>query len=383
MSVGFIPLVDLIQMHEKLGNRFLHQNIRYSLGEAGAVNKAILNALKNIAVEMTDAPSTFAFNHNGVTLYVTSIRPVDGVVGATHELLDPRLLNGAQSVTTAARFLQTRTGATPLSEEGLAAFSAIRLLCRIVTSSEQAFVTRVTINNNRQNPVEPWNLRANDLIQLLLQDKFREDLGIYYERQKNAFENLLQQEMEDLQIREQAKAVELLKLAQTFTVTDGNISRLSDLRRVFEEEAQYQQTFRDTRLRADTRHILLCYKAASATRAAIAAIQDKAAQKYQFIDKARNLIWALLCQAILNDERLDDLVENFGEKMAVQAGFREMTVAYAISKVRPVLAGLIDAPEYRSQIDQGKFSFLRSDSTFRRAMNIAKARWNWSHKRLG
>ena len=30
-------------------------------------------------------------------------------------------------------------------------------------------MTRVTINNNRQNPVEPWNLHANDDIQLELQ----------------------------------------------------------------------------------------------------------------------------------------------------------------------------------------------------------------------
>ena len=35
----------------------------------------------------------------------------------------------------------------------------------------------MTINTNRQNPVEPANLRASDPIQLELQDKFRDELN--------------------------------------------------------------------------------------------------------------------------------------------------------------------------------------------------------------
>jgi hypothetical protein len=63
-------------------------------------------------------------------------------------------------------------------------------LCKIISRAKDDFVTRVTINNNRQNPVEPWNLRANDTIQLELQDKFADELKLYYERQENAFDQL-------------------------------------------------------------------------------------------------------------------------------------------------------------------------------------------------
>src|SRR5205823_9637513 len=117
-------------------------------------------------------------------------------------------------------------------EAGRKRFHDIRVLCRIITNADQKFVTRVTINNNRQNPVEPWNLHANDLIQLELQEKFRNDLGIYYERQENAFDQLSAEDLEEYGITEDGRAIQMLKLTQTFLLSDGFISRVAEMRRV-------------------------------------------------------------------------------------------------------------------------------------------------------
>lgn len=117
--------------------------------------------------------------------------------------------------------------------------SRLRTLCKIITDADQKFVTSVTVNNNRQNPVEPWNLHANDLIQVELQDKFRSDLQIYYERQENPFDQLSTEDLSDYGIREESRAIQMLKLTQTFLLTDGNISRLSEMRRVFEDDRVY------------------------------------------------------------------------------------------------------------------------------------------------
>jgi hypothetical protein len=113
-----------------------------------------------------------------------------------------------------------------------AALEDLHVLCKIITHADQPFVTSVTINNNGQNPVEPWNLHANDLIQLEIQDRLRDELGIYYERQENAFENLTDEEMEEERITEEGKAIKLVKLAQTFLVSDGNVAAISNMRRV-------------------------------------------------------------------------------------------------------------------------------------------------------
>jgi hypothetical protein len=179
MYMGFIRIVDLHRMHNEIGSRFFDSNIRYGLGENEAVNRAITRALRQIVIDRTEEPAVFAFNHNGITLFAERAEPL----GGKFRLTAPRLLNGAQTVTTVDSFLKANKD-NPKLIEGRRAFEEMRVLCKIIINADQKFVTRVTINNNRQNPVEPWNLHANDMIQLELQDKFRTDLGIYYERQE-------------------------------------------------------------------------------------------------------------------------------------------------------------------------------------------------------
>lgn len=242
-------------MHRELGQRFFDSNIRYGLGESEAVNRAISNTLRQIILDQSELPSVFAFNHNGITLFAERVEYENG-----HCMLTaPRLLNGAQTVTTLAGFLE-KNKANPKLEKGKEVYEGIRVLGKVITDTDQKFVTRVTINNNRQNPVEPWNLHANDLIQLDLQDKFRYDLKIYYERQENAFDQLSIEDLDEYGIHEESKAIQMLKLTQTFLLADGLISRLSEMRRVFEEDKMYEQVFRNGRLKADSRLIMLCYK---------------------------------------------------------------------------------------------------------------------------
>jgi hypothetical protein len=284
-------------MHRELGVTFLDRNIRYGLGTSETVNRAISKALSDIIIAEYDEPPTFTFSHNGVTLYAESVdEEIDKLI-----LISPRLLNGAQTVTTFGKFLDDNAGSDKLAlNQGR--INEIAVLCKIVSNARDDFVTRVTINNNRQNPVEPWNLHANDLIQLEMQDKFREELHIYYERQENAFDQLSVEDLEEYGISTDTRAVQMLKLAQTFIVTDGNIGRISEMRRVFEDDRVYNSVFSRERLQADARHILLCYKIERRLRRLAEDIRQKWINKYYFAPRARYLIWELTCQAVLNDK---------------------------------------------------------------------------------
>ena len=190
MYVGFARLVDLQNMYRDMGQRFFERNIRYGLGGSEAVNRAISRSLKQIILDEKESAGVFSFNHNGITIFAEKVEQIDGF----YHITAPRLLNGAQTITTFHQFIEKNKdnkqmyGRQDVLDE-------LRVLCKIITQASQAFVTAVTINNNRQNLVEPWNLHANDLIQLELQDKLRDDLGIYYERQENAFQNLSNEEM--------------------------------------------------------------------------------------------------------------------------------------------------------------------------------------------
>jgi len=377
MHIGFIRLADLHRMDRELGPRFFDSNIRYGLGESEAVNRAISKALRAIILDKSDAPSIFAFNHNGITLFAERVEHIDGAC----RLTAPRLLNGAQTVTTVAGFLEANKD-NPKLRDGTEMFESIKILCKVITDADQKFVTRVTINNNRQNPVEPWNLHANDLIQLELQDKFRSDLGIYYERQENAFDQLSAEDLEDYGIKEESKAVQMLKLTQTFLLTDGLMSRLSEIRRVFEDDRVYGQIFRRARLKADSQHLLLCYKIQFRLRKLASDIEQKGQNKYWFIARSRYLLWALLCQGLLNHEALEDLAERHGTSMSLPADYTELLTWLATARVRLLLSDMMQDRDYAAKVQAGNLSFLRTDRAFEKCMEIAHKKWRWVHKKL-
>lgn len=377
MLVSLIRLTDLHRIHLELGVRFFDNNIRYGLGDSEAVNRAISKALRQIVVDQTDKPAAFAFNHNGITLFAEKLEEIDG----QWRMTSPRLLNGAQTVTTIASFINAHKDNPKLSE-GKSAFEGIRVLCKVITDADQRFVTQVTINNNRQNPVEPWNLHANDLIQLELQDKFRADLKIFYERQENAFNQLSTEDLEDYGITEESKAIQMLKLTQTFLLTDGALSRVSEMRRVFEDDKVYDQVFRSARLRADSRHILMCYKIQFRLRKLANEIQQKGQNKYWFVSRARYLLWALLSQGLLNHDKLETLSEDHGRSLSVPPDYSELLGWLATARVRPLLADLMNDRDYVDKVKEDNLTFLRTDKAFDKCMENAHRKWRWVHKRL-
>lgn len=376
MTIGFIRLMDLYDMYKEMGERFFDRNIRAALPEDEAVNRSIQQSIKRIILEGKADPSIFAFNHNGVTLYAEDF----GGENTKFTLTEPRLLNGAQTVTTFSRFLKLNEK-NSLLETRSRELERLQVMCRIITQATPDFITNVTINNNRQNPVDPWNLHANDMIQLDIQDKFRKELGIYYERQERMFEKLSDEDLDAQDITER-KAVELIKLAQTFLVSDGELDRLKHLKQVFEEDKLYSQVFNEYRLRADCRKIVLCYKVQFRLRRLIDHIIEKGASKYAYVKRARNLLWALICQAILNDPDIEEKAEEYGKTLSPEAQYTEWLSGLATTRCRFILSDLVTEKAYAAKIADGNYGFLNTNSAYKLSMQIAYKRWRWVEKRL-
>lgn len=373
MYVGFIRLMDLNLMHRDLGPRFFERNIRFGLGTHHSVNRALLRALKQIAFN-GEPPSVFTFNHNGITLAAEHLEKIDG----DYHITSPRLLNGAQTVTTFDEFLKSN-GRHPQVEKLTKPLEEVRVLCRIITKATADFITSVTINNNRQNPVAPWNLRANDLIQLQLQEKFKEDLGIFYERQENAFEALENLEEEGIT---EIKPIQIRLLAQTFLLTDGEVDKTNRMTEVFDDDRIYNSVFNEARLRADTREIVLCYKINFRLRRLINDIVEKGPNRYSYISRARGLLWALLCQGVLNDPSLPQLAEKHGSSLSMDANYVDKLSHLATARCRMLIGWLMDSKEYRDRVAEGNLSFLRTNTAFNKCMERAYSQWRWVHKKL-
>ena len=241
-------------------------------------------------------------------------------------------------------------------------------------------MTQITISNNRQNPVESWNLRANDMIQLEFDDKFRQD-GIFYERQENSFANLRDADMEELGI-EQHKEIKIKKLAQTFLALQGDIDKAATIGKVFESDVLYEKTFKQEYLKADTRKIILAYKIQFRIGAVIKEIESRGESKYYFVRMARNLVWALLIQGLLNDEELDNFLGNYGTKLGIESDYLAILKETGTKKIRMILSELIEQPKYAEYMLQEKFSFLKTRNAFIDCMAIAKKRFGWEMGRV-
>lgn len=376
MHVGFMRLWDLHQMHKAMGDRFFERNIRYGMPDTSPANRSMEKSFRQILIDSTLDPARFLFDHNGVTF---SCEKFTRTGHASAEILEPRLLNGAQTITTIGRFLQKHEDHRDINriKDRL---KKVRVLAKVVSDASDAFVVGVTINNNRQTPIQPWNLRANDLIQLQLQDRFR-DLGIFYERQERSFEGHTAEELEELGIVE-SKAIGLLKLAQTFLASEGEIDKMRSMRTAFEDDKVYDQMFHAGRLNADPKKIVLCYKSQERLGRMTREIVEKGTTKYAFLPKARLLLFALMCQALLNEDNADRLADEHGKDMVISADYAKLLYNLASTKCRPILSELIALPMYADKVAQDRYDFLRTHAAFKHAMKIAENRYGWTVKRL-
>ncbi|MCB1142301.1 MAG: AIPR family protein [Leptospiraceae bacterium] len=375
LLLGFLKLSELHKIYLNMGNRLFEKNIRAGLSPENGPNRSIRKSLKNI-LGGTEDPVDFSFNHNGITMSAQNIEYKDGKIRVS----EPRILNGAQTITSTARYFEENTNSKN-SPESNPKFKSIEILGKIIlpnmTKDPSNFIANVTINTNRQNPVEPWNLRASDLIQLEFSDKIRNELGIYYERQENSFESLTLDDYEELGI-EQNKSIQIKKLAQTFLAVQGEVDKINKLREIFEEEKKYQNTFKRKYLNSSSQSILLLYKVQFRLGVILKSIIENSPEKYSdLINKSKNLIWCLISQAILNDSQFLKNQEIFGNQMAIEVDFNEYLKSLGAKKIKNILSEIWKEEKFQKSIQENKYSFLKSKAIYDFCMTHAIEKFNW------
>lgn len=373
LVMTLLPLSSLYRMYCDLGEKFFEKNIRCGLNDGKLTNSEINGSLKRILAN-EDPMEHFTFYHNGVTLTAQELK----FDGHSLRMIEPRLLNGVQTVNTVKRLVENNKRQHDKVQKML---DGIKVFARIVRSREEEFLRRVTINNNRQNPITPWNLRANDLIQLHLEERFKGELGIYYERKENSLENLSDEDLEEKNIVNR-KAIGIRKLAQTLLALHGEVDKISALSEVFENEKWYRDTFRESYLEIDPRNIVLLYKVHYRLPAIVKEIQYLGYEKYEYIGKLRNLIWCLAIQGVLNDEKFASYVQSFGSSLTVETNFNLLLRSIASNKLRYILKDALNENTYRDYLREAKYSFLRTKTVYNECMEVAERQSGWKKRNL-
>ncbi len=180
---------------------------------------------------------------------------------------------------------------------------------------------------------------------------------------------------------EDPKDIKIRPLAQTFLAVQGEVDKMSRLREVFENQGTYESTFRTGYLHCDSRNIVLCYKIGLALNSAIETLHDTAPQKIHVaMLRARNLLWALLIQAILNDPKLPDDREAFGTSLAREKTFRELLQRLTRTRIYPILRVILKVRHYEDRIAAEKYEFLRTKEVFNKAMGQGNELFGWSKR---
>jgi len=371
MIIQLVSLRTLLEMYLDFGEKLFERNIRSSYGftvKQSTVNSKIKKSLIKCAIDGTQPPEDFAFFHNGVTIKARDIQLNDDDIA----LFEPRILNGAQTIASANAFYQEHR----LKKNILERLEQIRIVAKIVVSGNESFVRNVAINNNRQNPIEPWHLRANDKTQLEFEERFARKLGIYYERRENSFANEKQADLRAKGIT-QGRPIKMKIFGQTLLALQGQIGRMSGIGEAFENESPYFDMFRPRYLTADFRKLVLFYKIHKKLTGLLYDIESKGETKYSYASKTRYMTWALLIQGLLNRPDIETCIENYGTDLIYQQEYGAILQNLATSKIRMIYSDTFRKSPYSHDISNDKFGFLRRKTTYDECMKTAKKKYHW------
>lgn len=188
LDLAYIPIMSLIDLYRQRGDVLFEKNVRMSISHTKESKDRLVNPMEatfDAIIEGRLDPKIFPFYHVGVT--ICALRKHDD---ADRELSleSPNVINGAQTISIANNYLK-RLEATK-DEEKLKRFSEIKVIAKIVTGTTDDELKEITNSNNRQNPIENWQLFSNDPVHVAVELALK-GIGVFYERQRGKFESVM------------------------------------------------------------------------------------------------------------------------------------------------------------------------------------------------
>jgi hypothetical protein len=207
-------------------------NVRVYLKQRTNINRNI----KETVLNDKEKPNIFFYN-NGITITCDHIK-YQGQRNQTITLENFQIVNGGQTVHALRAAFQ----------ENNDNFEEITILCKIYETDNPSFKSKIAEYTNSQNPVKDRDIRSIDLVQIKLEEEFRE-LGYFYERKKSQHEN-----------QDRDKKIDSEKLGQSLLAFSIEMpAEAKDKKRIIFSD-KYDEIFNDNLLAKDALIIFNLYK---------------------------------------------------------------------------------------------------------------------------
>lgn len=185
----YVPTIEIAKILWKYKNSILKYNPRSYLELAsGSVNIKIANSILNLKT------NEFALFNNGITMLSDETIYSDKV-GKKNKaeiiVLNPQIINGGQTAYTLSILYGDH-------KDNLEIFNNKEVLLKIISfnmddndnsfdTNKLKLIEEISIATNQQSPVTEADRRANDQVQIELQNRIFQDFGLFYERKRGEF----------------------------------------------------------------------------------------------------------------------------------------------------------------------------------------------------
>jgi hypothetical protein len=188
LDLAYVTLDSLVQLYRQRGNVLFDKNVRLSLLGNKEARERLVHPMEETLEAITSGklhPNIFPFYHIGITLSAKSSSSEDCTL---LNLEAPSIINGCQTITIANEYL--RRLEKQRNEPAIELFRQVKVIAKVVVGTTNEELKEITNSNNRQNPIENWQLFSNEPIHIEIEATLK-DIGVFYERQKGKFDSLM------------------------------------------------------------------------------------------------------------------------------------------------------------------------------------------------
>lgn len=189
LDLAYISLYSLVELYRQRGTVLFDKNVRLSLMNTKEAKDRLVHPLEETLDKIVKgdlSPNIFPFYHIGVTIAAAASTADESNL---LNLEAPSIINGCQTITIAQEYLK-QLEKQPNNEAAITRFKQVKVVAKVVVGTSNEELKEITNANNRQNPIENWQLFSNEPIHIEVEQTLK-DSGVFYERQKGKFDSLM------------------------------------------------------------------------------------------------------------------------------------------------------------------------------------------------
>lgn len=275
LDLAYLSLHSLVQLYRQRGDVLFDKNVRLSLiGNKESRDRLVnpMDATLDAIVNGKLSPAIFSFYHIGVTLAASTSDLEDDTV---INLEAPSVINGCQTIVIASEYLRKLERQS--NPEALERFRQIRVIAKVVAGTTNEELKEITNSNNRQNPIDNWQLFSNEPVHIEIEAALKE-VGVFYERQRGKYDSVMKNtENAKFYPATNGTYIKVSDLAQITALARGNIPWAAKPSEVFINKESHDRCF-DRYVASNPRDIIFSFNLYKGLRRGLNKYLDQSSQ---------------------------------------------------------------------------------------------------------